>query len=168
MHQNILAEFLNEFGLQLLSAQIELNSIRVSASLMKQSAVCPQCHAGSIRVHSHYDRTLADLSFSTRKVVLHLDVRRFFCVNSSCKYTTFAEPISDLTVRYARRTNQLRQALREIAFELGGEGGSRMATNLHYGDISPDTLLRIIRHTPQDNHPTPKYLGVDDWAMKKG
>jgi transposase len=43
-----------------------------------------------------------------------------------------------------------------------------MAANLHYGEISPDTLLRIIRHTPQNNHPTPRYLGVDDWAMKKG
>jgi len=43
-----------------------------------------------------------------------------------------------------------------------------MATNLHYGDISPDTLLRIIRDTSQDNYSTPRCLGVDDWAMRKG
>ena len=168
MRQNILAEFLNEFGLQLLSAQIELDCIKVSASSMKQSAVCPQCHAGSIRVHSYYDRTLADLSFGIRKVILHLDVRRFFCINPECKRTTFSEPLPNLAIRYARRTNQLHQALQDIAFESGGEGGSRMATNLHYGDISPDTLLRIIRDTSQDNYSTPRYLGVDDWAMRKG
>jgi len=168
MRQNILAEFLNEFGLQLLSAQIELDCIKVSASSMKQSAVCPQCHAGSVRVHSYYDRTLADLSFGIRKVILHLDVRRFFCINSECKRTTFSEPLPNLAIRYARRTNQLHQALQDIAFESGGEGGSRMATNLHYGDISPDTLLRIIRDTSQDNYSTPRYLGVDDWAMRKG
>jgi len=168
MHQNILAEFLNEFGLQLLSAQIELDSIRVSASLMKQSAVCPQCHAGSVRVHSYYDRTLADLSFGVRKIVLHLDVRRFFCKNPECKRATFSEPLPNLAIRYARRTNQLHQALQDIAFDSGGEGGSRLAQNLHYGKISPDTLLRIIRHTSQDNNLTPRYLGVDDWAMRKG
>jgi len=168
MYQNILVEFLNEFGLQLLSAQIEQDSIRVSASSMRQSAMCPECHAGSVKVHSYYDRTLADLSFGVRKVILHLDVRRFFCVNPECKRATFAEPLLNLAIRYARRTNQLHQVLQDIAFESGGEGGSRMATNFHYGDISPDTLLRIIRHTSQDNYSTPRYLGVDDWAMRKG
>jgi len=168
MPQNILAEFLSECGLQLLSAQIELDSIRVSASPMKQSASCPQCHTDSSRVHSYYDRTLADLSFGIRKVILHLDVRRFFCINPECKRATFSEPLPDVAVRYARRTNQLHQALRDIAFESGGEGGSKLAKNLYYGEISPDTLLRIIRCTSQDNHPTPRYLGVDDWAMRKG
>ena len=168
MHQNILAEFLSEFGLQLLSAQIELDSIRVSASPMQQSASCPQCHTDSSRVHSYYDRTLADLSFGIRKVILHLDVRRFFCINPECKHATFSEPLPDLAIRYARRTNQLHQALRDIAFESGGEGGSKLAKNLYYGEISPDTLLRIIRGTSQDHHPTPRYLGVDDWAMRKG
>jgi len=78
MHQNILAEFLSEFGLQLLFAQIEPERISVSASPMQQSASCPECHTDSSKVHSYYDRTLADLSFGIRKVVLHLDVRRFF------------------------------------------------------------------------------------------
>jgi transposase len=168
MHQNVLAEFLNEFGVQLLSVQIEPDCIKINASSMKQSASCPQCHANSSRVHSYYDRTLADLSFGVRKVVLYLDVRRFFCINPECKRATFSEPLLDLALPYARRTNQLHQALQDIAFDSGGEGGSRLAQNLHYGEISPDTLLRIIRHTSQDNDLTPRYLGVDDWAMKKG
>jgi transposase len=168
MHQNILAEFLSEFGLQLLFAQIEPERISVSASPMQQSASCPECHTDSSKVHSYYDRTLADLSFGIRKVVLHLDVRRFFCINPGCKRATFSEPLPDLAIRYARRTNQLHEALRDIAFELGGEGGSKLARNLYYGEISPDTLLRIIRCTSHDNHPTPRYLGVDDWAMRKG
>jgi len=168
MHQNILAEFLSEFGLQLLFAQIEPERISISASPMQQSASCPECHTDSSKVHSYYDRTLADLSFGIRKVVLHLDVRRFFCINPGCKRATFSEPLPDLAIRYARRTNQLHEALRDIAFELGGEGGSKLARNLYYGEISPDTLLRIIRCTSHDNHSTPRYLGVDDWAMRKG
>jgi hypothetical protein len=35
MYQNILAEFLNEFGLQLLSAKIESDCVSVKASLVK-------------------------------------------------------------------------------------------------------------------------------------
>jgi transposase len=168
MHQNILAEFLNEFGLQLLDTEIDRGCITVSVSSIRPSAQCPQCQSKSSKVHSGYVRTLADLPFGARKVILRLDIRRFFCIKPECKRVTFAEPISDLAIRYARRTNQLHKALLELAFELGGEGGARMVKKLHYGVLSADTLLRIIRHAPQDNLPTPRYLGIDDWAMKKG
>ena len=33
---------------------------------------------------------------------------------------------------------------------------------------SPDTLLRRLRHAVLVEHPTPKVLGVDDWAFRKG
>lgn len=168
MHQNILAELLSEFGLQLLETKVDPDCITISASSASLSASCPQCHNNSSKVHSGYIRTLADLSLGARKVVVHLDIRRFFCKETQCKRITFAEPVSDFAVRYARRTNHLCEALREIAFESGGEGGARMVEKLHYGKVSPDTLLRIIRLDPQDAGPTPRHLGVDDWAMKKG
>lgn len=168
MHQNILAEFLNECGLRLLDTKVDPDCITISASSASVSASCPQCHKDSPKVHSGYLRTPADLSLGARKVVVHLDIRRFFCKEPECKRVTFAEPVSEFALRYARRTNQLREALRSIAFESGGEGGARMTEKLHYGKISPDTLLRMIRHAPQDDCPTPMHLGVDDWAMKKG
>jgi transposase len=34
--------------------------------------------------------------------------------------------------------------------------------------VSGDTLLRILRQTPLDEYLTPRVLGVDDWAMRKG
>lgn len=34
--------------------------------------------------------------------------------------------------------------------------------------VSADTLLRIARAIPIEEQPTPRVLGVDDWAMKKG
>jgi len=33
---------------------------------------------------------------------------------------------------------------------------------------SPDTLLRLIRRSPEVERPTPTVLGVDDWAIHKG
>ena len=168
MHQDLLSLILSQFGLRILDTEIGTDCITVSVSSAKFSAQCPKCHSISTKVHSGYVRTLADLPFGTKKVILHLKVRRFFCIKPDCTCVTFTEFMPSLTMRYARRTNQLYIALREIAFGLGGEEGARMVKKLRYGEISPDTLLRVIRRTPQDNLPTPRYLGVDDWAMKKG
>lgn len=33
--------------------------------------------------------------------------------------------------------------------------------------VSPDTLLRILRRHPIPISPTPRVLGVDDWAVRK-
>lgn len=168
MHENILAEIFGQFELRLVDTKIDTENITISASSAILSASCPKCQCESSKVHSGYNRTLADLSLGTRKVIVQLNIRRFFCKEPMCKCVTFAEPVSAFATRYARRSNQLTEALREIAFEAGGEGGARMAEKLHYGKVSPDTLLRIIRNTPQANCPTPRYLGVDDWAIKKG
>lgn len=168
MIQNILTDFFGEFGLQLLDTKVDPDCLTINASSASLSAPCPQCHHDSAKVHSSYIRTLADVSLGTRKVIVQLDIRCFFCTEPMCKRVTFAEPVSEFAIRYARRSNQLREILREIAFEAGGEGGARMAEKLHYGKASPDTLLRLIRQTPLADCPTPKHLGVDDWAMKKG
>ena len=126
MHQNILAEVFNEFGLRLTETRVDSDCITISASSTSLSASCPQCHHDSSKVHSGYIRTLADLSLGVRKVVIKLDIRRFFCKEQACEQVTFAEPVSEFVSRYSRRSNQLRKALCEIAFESGGEGGARI------------------------------------------
>jgi transposase len=68
---------------------------------------------------------------------------------------------------HARRTDRQRAALICIAFANGGEPGARLAVSLGY-PVSPDTLLRLIRGTPEAAAPTPMVLGVDDWAIHKG
>ncbi len=73
MHQNILAEFLSEFGLQLLNTKVDPDCITISASIASLSASCPQCHSNSSKVHSGYIRTLADLSLGVRKMVVYLE-----------------------------------------------------------------------------------------------
>jgi len=53
------------------------------------------------------------------------------------------------------------------AFALGGEAGSRTAKGLSLS-VSGDTLLRRIRSFKLPQTETPKVLGVDDWAKRKG
>jgi transposase len=67
----------------------------------------------------------------------------------------------------ARRTERLQAALRWIGLALGGEPGARLAERLAMA-VSPDTLLRLVRGISLGNRPTPRVLGVDEWAWRKG
>ena len=129
------------------------------------TSCCPMCGVSSSKVHSHYQRKLADLPFAGFIVRLHWQVRRFFCDNPNCPKITFAEQIASVN-RYARKTNRLVAQQIEIAFAAGGEPGARLTVLLQI-PTSPDTLLRYIRKTPIDTSKTPQYLGVDDWAIRK-
>jgi hypothetical protein len=69
----------------------------------------------SRRIHSRYERRLADTAPSGQETLIHLQVRRFFCQNNTRTRTTFAEQITGLTSRYARRTTGLSQTLSAVA-----------------------------------------------------
>lgn len=131
------------------------------------TAACPLCGTSSAQVHSQYTRTLADLPWGGATVQVFLHVRKFFCRVPACLRHIFTERLPDLAAPYARTTLRLQEVLRLIAFALGGEAGSRLLARL--GMVgSPATLIALIRRTPAPAHPTPRVLGVDDWAKRKG
>lgn len=131
------------------------------------AACCPLCDQPSRRVHSRYTRTLADLPCQGRVVRLLLRVRRFFCATPECPRIVFAERLPDLAERYARTTIRLRDAHRAIGFAMGGEAGARLSHRLHM-PTSPDTLLRRVKTYAEEPTPSPRVVGVDDWAWRKG
>lgn len=128
---------------------------------------CPDCGRTSRAVHSRYERRPADLPVAGVEVGLTLRLRRFFCRNAGCARHTFAERLPDLIAPRARRTRRLAASQTAVAVALGAEAGRRLAHVLVM-TISADTLLRLIRAVPLCSPPTPRVLGVDDWAMHKG
>ncbi|GAA1624497.1 hypothetical protein GCM10009733_021480 [Nonomuraea maheshkhaliensis] len=56
-----------------------------------------------MRVHSRYERCLADLPVAGREVLLQVRMRRFFCDNTACAKRTFAEQVPGLISRHGRR-----------------------------------------------------------------
>lgn len=128
---------------------------------------CPDCRQPSQRVHSRYWRTVADLPWADKQILLQWQVRRLFCDVSGCQRKTFAQQLPEMVARYARRTKRLNGKQRQIGLALGGEAGSRLSHLLKMG-ISSATILRLIRTTPQQNKPTPRIVGVDEWAWRKG
>jgi transposase len=118
-------------------------------------------------VHSYYTRKVADLPWHGVAVRLDLRTRRFRCRNSLCTKRVFCERLPRVVAHYARRTVRMEEALRVIGLLLGGEAGARAAARLAVA-ASADTLLRRVRAAVKACAPTPRVLGVDDFAFRRG
>lgn len=153
---------LENYQIDLMSTQIILNV--VSNQVL---AYCPLCHQVAHRIHSRYERTLADLPWGEYQVCWQLQVRKFFCQNSECKRQIFTERLPDVVVPWSRKTNRMAQRQTSIALALGGIAGARLSQTLGYTS-SRHTLLRLLASSPLPSFQTPLALGVDDWAYRKG
>lgn len=147
--------------------QIDGDFVTITVESMARMCPCPVCGRAARRVHSRYTRKLADLPWQGSTVRWRLLARRLFCDTPGCPRRIFVERLQDVAAPYARNTGRLDSALSCIAFACGGEGGARLADDLGM-PISPDTLLRRIRNSPSGRSTTPRVLGIDDWAKRKG
>lgn len=145
----------------------EPNRITIFVRPRHSSVPCPRCHVPSSRVHSRYERRLADLPWQGRPVILRLQARRFLCREASCPKRTFAERLPGIVQPSARRSERLVDIQRHIALALGGEAGGRLVQRLAM-PVSADTLLRLATTAPRVDSPAPRVLGVDEWAWRKG
>jgi transposase len=143
------------------TAQITL---RVQATQAR--APCPLCATPARRIHSDYGRTLADLPWAQYRVCLQLRVRKWFCRNRACHRRIFTERLPTVAAPWARRTLRLAQRLGALGVALGGTAGVQLG---HQWDlvVSRNTLLRLLRQLPLPAVPTPRVLGVDDFALRK-
>jgi transposase len=145
----------------------DIGSLTLVVQAAQPQAECPRCHRPSTRVHSYYTRTVADLPWHGVSVCLRLHTRRFRCKNSLCTKRIFCERLPRVVAHYGRKTMRLGEALRLIGYLLGGEAGSRATFKLAMA-TSPDTLLRRVRAAVPPCAPTPRVLGVDDFAFRRG
>jgi len=100
-------------------------------------------------------------------VKLVLRVRKFFCKAPSCERRIFTERLPGVVAPRARTTERLTVLLQAVAFALGGEAGARLAKCIGL-TTSPATLISLIRRTPLLDPSPARFLGVDDWAKRKG
>jgi transposase len=153
--------------LALVDVRLEHEGLTLVLRSSQTNAACPACAQPSTHVHGHYTRWLADLPCQKRPVRVCLEVRRFACRTRGCPRTTFAERFPLLTRAYARRTLRQAESLTEIAFAQGGKAGAQLAKRLAM-PTSRNTLLRLIRRSETPKRKTPRVLGLDDFAWKKG
>jgi transposase len=155
------------FHLRVDHIEVSEGKLVFAACGIQEKAYCPDCREPSERINSHYCRHPADLSCGGYDIRLNLRVPRFFCDNETCSRQTFAATFPELLQRYARRTTRLRNQQRQVGYVVGGEAGCRLVQGLGMG-TSADTLIRLVRDVTEPEIPTPRVLGVDDWAKCKG
>src|SRR5581483_5566887 len=132
-----------------------------------EAAPCPSCGVASARVQARYRRCPLDLPWRGFVVRLEVTVRRFRCENDACVHRTFAEDFGGALGRRRRFTTAARDALRALAAAVGGRAGARLAER-QGAPASRDTLLRLLREEPLEPAATPRVLGVDDLALRRG
>lgn len=154
-------------GLVCLGVESRPGQLVIRLQTTVSQASCPLCQWSSIRVHSHYRRTLQDLPLWGWRCRLELIVRRFFCCNPHCLRRIFCEPLTDLAGRYARKTQRLLQILQQLTLALAGQGAGRLAQHLAMPS-SPTTLLRLLARLSVPPAAAARVVGVDDWAWRKG
>lgn len=154
-------------GLCLEAGEAKAQQVCITVATTLAQAPCPLCGVVSSRVHSRYQRTVADVPWGGVPVRLLVLVRRFRCDNLACPRVVFCERLGPAIAAYARRTRRLDLLVQGVGLALGGEAGTRLLRVLAIIS-SPDTLLRLIRNMGGGEIPTPRVLGVDDWAWRRG
>jgi Transposase/zinc-finger of transposase IS204/IS1001/IS1096/IS1165/Homeodomain-like domain len=146
---------------------LDIDNLIVHLAITTPVAACPLCGSDARNVHSRYFRRLADLPCFGRAVRLRVAVRRFSCPLPECPRRLFAERLPGFAEPHARTTSRLRQAHESIGCALGGEAGARLTISLSMA-TSPDTLLRRVKQLKDGSAPSPRFVGIDDWAWCKG
>ena len=154
-------------GLTLLRQTQQTHGMTLYLASRIAIACCPVCHTPSDRVHGYYWRYPQDLSWAGESVRVWLRVKRFDCCHPACRKATFAENFSTFLAPHAHRTGRLRTQQAEVGLYVGGEMGAILLKRQNTPS-SADSVLRTVKALELPQHPTPRVLGVDDWAFRKG
>ncbi len=147
--------------------RFDRTSLVVDLVTSQPFAPCPRCGQNSSKVQGRYHRLIRDQPCLGHPLILSLMARKFACQSLDCPQSVFCERVPGLTEKYARTTGEMSLSQRAIGLALGGEAGARLAVKLALS-ASPDTILRRIKSASQECRPRPRYVGIDDWALRKG
>jgi transposase len=154
-------------GMEIDQIQITETGLVVEVISTTPSSSCPLCSQPSSHIHSYYHRTLKDAPCVGRQLQLRLSVRKFLCRNPDCSRKVFTERIPDLVEPWARMTTRLREQITSIGLATCGKGGVRLGDRLGI-ETSRNTTLRRIMDLPDGARASVVYLGIDDFAFRRG
>jgi transposase len=167
MDGTFLLDFHLPDGFEVTSCEFDGTAIVAEIRTTSLTATCPQCGVQSSRIYSRYTRRVRDVPCGQTPVSYVVTVRKFLCGNRDCLRKMFCERIAELAAPRAQSSGSLTGLQESIGFSLGGEAGSRLAEEIGV-PVSPDTLLRRVRRANAEARVPPRFVGVDDWAFKKG
>ncbi len=146
-------------------------TIRVEVIAKTTQATCPQCHTCCVKIHDRRPRKKRDIALRGHPIELIVLKRRFRCWH--CR-TSFTEP--DTVCGPRRRTTlRLREAIgkqawtQPIAQVAAAVGvGPRFVQECFHSVALPALARQGLSGDEQHTLPTPAYLGIDEFARRKG
>jgi transposase len=128
---------------------------------------CPLCGSAARRVHSCYTRHVADLPCAGQSIRLLIQVRKYFCEESTYPRKIFAERLSPFIDPFARVTRRQFQIVQIIGLATGGRLGVRVTDRLGV-QTSRQTILRRIMALPTEPVGQVSQIGIDDFSFWRG
>ncbi len=117
-------------GLEMIAYSHQEGMLCVSLLSTQPSSCCPLCGSPATRIHSRYQRRLADLPSAGQPVRFSLSVRKFFCDVPTCPRKIFTERLAPFVAPKARVTQRLFQIVQVIGLATGGRLGVRVTDRL--------------------------------------
>ena len=154
-------------GLEITAYSHQEGKLCVSLLSTQLNSYCPLCGTAAARIHSHYQRRLADLPSTGQPVYFLLSVRKFFCDESTCPRKIFTERLIPFVAPWARVTQRLFQIVQVIGLATGGRLGVRVTDRLGI-QTSLHTILRRIMAKPSEPIGTVPQIGIDDFSFRRG
>lgn len=131
------------------------------------SPCCPRCGRVAKRVHSSYTRQVADLPCGGQSLCFLIQVRRYFCEESTCPRKIFAERLTLFVDPFARVTKRLFQIVQILGLATGGRLGMRVTDRIGI-QTSRQTILRRIMALPTKPIGQVLQVGIDDFSFRRG
>ena len=153
--------------MELDSIEVHEQAVLVYLHATSLTARCPQCGTAGSRVHSRYQRTVADLAFGGRSLTLKLLVRKWICPEALCSQHIFAERFPELVQHYARMTDRLITALQSTGVLTNGADAAQIASSFGMATTAKTIIRRVLQLSLPSEGSVHK-VGIDEWAWKKG
>lgn len=154
-------------GLEITACSKLEGRLYVSLLSTQSSSPCPLCGTAATRIHSRYQRRLADLPCAGQPVRFQLSVRKFFCDQSTCPRKIFTERLAPFVAPSARMTGRLLQLLQTLGLATGGRLGGRVTDRMGI-QTTRHTLLRRIMALPDAPVGQVPQIGIDDFSFRRG
>jgi len=100
-------------------------------------------------------------------VRLELSVKKFFCREKTCPQKIFAERLPGFLEPSSQLTSRLRTVVEAIGGAFNAQGGARLGEQLGIR-LSRMTYLRSLLRASLPSLEQVKYVGIDDFAWKRG
>lgn len=155
-------------NLEILSSEQAEKEIYIKMKSITQKCSCPKCGTETSSLHATHKRKVQDLPILGKRVMLHINLYEFNCVNENCEVTSFTETFENFLNNYSYMTERLSELMTTIALETSCESCARILQSMNIktsGDTVIRTLIKKYENQPELKCGT--VVGVDDFSYKK-